>query len=257
MEDLLRRFTPRLAYLCPSHQNPTGVVMGETRRRRLARLVEETGLPLVDDNALAELSLESEPPPPVAAFLTARGGRDGSSEAAPIVTLGSMSKVFWGGLRVGWLRAPEPIIARLARLKAVGDQGCSLVSQVIAVRLLDRIDEARAVRRAQGIERLAALRGLVDELLPGWTCNRPAGGHIAWLRLPRGDASELAQVALRHGVAVVPGSLASPDGGMREYLRMPFVAEPAVLGEGLRRLAGAWEVYAASLQGRDPGRILV
>ncbi|MGH9366829.1 MAG: PLP-dependent aminotransferase family protein, partial [Thermoanaerobaculia bacterium] len=65
------------------------------------------------------------------------------------------------------------------------------------------------------------------------------------VRLPRGNADEFAQVALRHGVSVVPGSLASPDGGFADHLRLPFVLDREPMEEGVRRLARAWGGYAA------------
>ena len=253
MRELLSRSSPRLAYVCPTFQNPTGVVMPADRRRELARLAIDRGLPLLDDNALADLSLGAMPPPPVAAFASSTADRD----AAPILTIGSMSKLFWGGLRVGWIRAPEALIDRLARLKVVADHGSSLVSQVLALRLLEQVDEAKAIRRRQGLERMELLRALIAERLPGWTSNQPAGGHLLWVRLPRGDAAEFSQMALRHGVAVVAGSVSSPDGSMTDWLRIPFVLERPALTEGVRRLAEAWERYSASLSSREPVKVVL
>lgn len=251
IQGALRRVQPRIAYLCPMFQNPTGRLMGEARRRELVRLAGKAGLAIIDDNALADVSYGADPPPPLAAFATAHAG------AGEILTVGSLGKLVWGGLRVGWVRASETTIDRLARLKVVADHGGSLVSQAIAIRLLERVDEVRAVRRVEGIERLELLRTLLADRLPDWSCNRPEGGHVAWVRLPRGDANEFSQAALRHGVAVVSGSLASPDGTMTDHLRIPFVAEPATLVEGVRRLAAAWTSYAASLHAREPVRIVV
>ncbi len=247
VRDLLRRVTPRAAYLCPTFHSPTGVFLTERRRRELARVIDETGLALIEDNALADTSLGTTPPAPIAAF--ARTGA--------VITIGTMSKVFWGGLRVGWIRAPEPLVDRLVRLKVMADHGSSIVSQVLALRLLPGIDQVKAMRQAQALERLELVRSLIGRLIPDWTWNRPDGGLLLWIRLPRGDATEFAQVALRHGVAVVPGSAASPDGTMTEFLRFPFAQDPAVYQEAVPRLAQAWAVYTASLQVRDPVRFVV
>jgi len=113
---------PRLLYLMPTYQNPTGAVLSERDRRRVARLVEESGVPIVEDNTLADLSLGPAPPPPIAAF----------AGKTPVLTVGSMSKLFWGGLRVGWIRASEEVLARAARLKIMADLGGSLIGQVAA-----------------------------------------------------------------------------------------------------------------------------
>jgi DNA-binding transcriptional MocR family regulator len=147
---------------------------------------------------------------------------------------------------VGWIRAPEPLIAQLGRLKAVVDLGSPLPSQIIAARLLG--DGLQALRRERArcmAERLAHVTTLLHEWLPTWTWDAPRGGLCLWVRLPVGsNATEFAQVALRHGVSIVPGNVASPDGGFADHLRLPFGQEPAVLEEGIRRLAEAWSAYA-------------
>jgi DNA-binding transcriptional MocR family regulator len=121
-----------------------------------------------------------------------------------------------------------------------------LLSQLPAVRLLEKADRVRDLRRRQMRERFERLTKLLERHLPEWTWVPPAGGLSLWVRLPRGDANALAQVALRHGVSVVPGSLASPDGGFSDHLRMPFVLEKAPMEEGIGRLARAWAAYSAS-----------
>jgi DNA-binding transcriptional MocR family regulator len=135
LREAVAREKPRLIYLMPTYQNPTGAVMSERDRRRVARLAIESGVPLIEDNTLADLSLGSAPPPPIAAF----------AGAAPVLTIGSMSKLFWGGLRVGWIRTSEEVLARVAKLKIMADLGGSIVGQLTAVRLLG---EASRVRRA-------------------------------------------------------------------------------------------------------------
>ena len=106
----------------PTFQNPTGVVMPESHRREIARMAAERGVPILEDDALANLDLGQSPPLPISAF----------APSAPILSAGSLSKLTWGGLRAGWIRAPEPLIARLARRKALGDLGNSVVSQTLA-----------------------------------------------------------------------------------------------------------------------------
>ena len=104
--------------------------MPEKERRVIARLAEETGVPVLEDNTLAELSLGADPPPALAAF----------APKARILTVGSLSKLFWGGLRIGWIRASEEMLARIARLKIIADLGGSLLSQLAAVKLLARAE---------------------------------------------------------------------------------------------------------------------
>ncbi len=234
LKETVARVAPRLVYLMPTYQNPTGAVMPEACRRAVARLSRELQLPIVEDNTLADLSLGGRPPAPIAAF----------EPEAPVLTVGSMSKLFWGGLRIGWIRASEEILLRMTRLKIMADLGGSPIGQLVAVRLLAEAERVRASRRREMRERLDRLTKLLARHLPDWQWTPPAGGLSLWVKLPRGDADTFAQVALRHGVAVVPGTLASPDGEFGDRLRIPFVLEAAPMREGVERLARAWEAYA-------------
>jgi DNA-binding transcriptional MocR family regulator len=231
---LAARLNVRLVYVTSTFQNPVGGVMPLAQRRRLAQLVQERDMLLIDDQCLAGLCLvRDEPPPPIAAF----------APDAPILTIGSISKMGWGGLRVGWVRAPEAIIARLGRAKAVADLGASLPGQLMAMRLLQSYATLQAERVALLAERFELVSSLLGTLLPSWTWERPQGGLCLWVRLPVGTAADFAQVALRHGVSVVPGPVASPDGSFADYLRLPFGHQPAAVESGMRRLASAWAAY--------------
>jgi len=236
--DLLREAaasaSARLLYLMPTFQNPTGVLMPERARRELARLCDDLRVPVVEDHTLSDLSLGPDPPPPIAAF--SRGGL--------VMTVGSLSKLFWGGLRIGWIRAPEPVLARLLRLKITMDLGSSLVSEVLAVKLLSGAESAKRARRREVKERYECLAALLKRRLPSWSWLPPCGGLSLWVRLPHGNANAFAQVALRHGVSVVPGTLASPGGGCEGHLRLPFVLDPGAMREGVERLARAWNAYS-------------
>jgi DNA-binding transcriptional MocR family regulator len=87
---------------------------------------------------------------------------------------------------------------------------------------------------------------LLGRTLPDWRFAVPSGGLFLWVELPAGDAQEFAQVALRRGVVIVPGSLLSHDGRFDRFVRLAFLAEPAVLAAGVERLQAAWEEYRAA-----------
>ncbi|HVT16563.1 MAG TPA: PLP-dependent aminotransferase family protein [Thermoanaerobaculia bacterium] len=233
---------PRLVYLMPTCHNPAGTVVPEDARREIVRLAEESGVPVVEDNTLADLDLGPHPPPPLAAF----------ARRAPILTVGSLSKLAWAGLRIGWIRAEAPLIARLARRKALADLGCSIVPQAIAARLLGEAEAIRQVRRQQAELRLRVLEEELARALPLWRWRRPSGGLALWVRLPVGNAAELARVALRHGVAFLPGSACSPTGGCADYMRLPFVLDPPDLRDGVARLARAWSAYLPLAHSPEP-----
>jgi DNA-binding transcriptional MocR family regulator len=226
---------PRLVYLLPDCANPTGQVMPESRRREIARLADEHQVYVVEDNSLADVVLEPRGIPPVAAF--SRTGR--------VLTLGSLSKVAWGGLRVGWVRGPVEFIDPLGRLKAATDFGMSVLPQAVALRVLDELPAIAAARRAVLRQRRDLAERELARRLPEWTWTQPEGGLSLWIRLPAGTGDGLAQVALRHGVDVTPGSAHAVDGAFDDHLRLCYGPPPAVLREGIARLAAAWRDYVA------------
>jgi DNA-binding transcriptional MocR family regulator len=222
-------------YLMATFHNPTGAVMAEDARRELARLSQTAGIPIVEDDTLADMALTTAAPRPISAF----------AHHAPVISIGSLSKLFWAGLRIGWIRGPISVIAQLGQLKAVSDLGTSLVSEAVAVALLPQVEQVLQHRRRELTDRLALLQGDLERLLPNWHWRPPPGGLSVWARLPYGNALELGQVASRHGVLVAPGLAMSATDGFRDFIRLPFDHEPQVLENGLRRLAGAWEEYRA------------
>ncbi|MGH9442264.1 MAG: PLP-dependent aminotransferase family protein [Thermoanaerobaculia bacterium] len=233
LSEALARENPRLVYLMPTFQNPVGTVLSPDARREVARIADQHGTTILEDGTLEDLSFGRRPPPPLAAF--SRSGR--------VISVGSLSKLIWGGLRVGWLRAPEALLAPLANLKVMGDLGNSAISQAVAVRLLRRARGIRERRREQIQERFDLLAAELSAQLPGWVWKRPLGGLSLWVHLPHGDAEDFAPLALRHGVAILPGSTCSPTGRFSEYLRLPFCLEPQQIRDGVRRLARAWRAY--------------
>jgi len=229
----LMALRPRLVYVVPTFHNPTGALMPEPARRELARLSAELEVPVVEDNTLAELALDGGAPPPIAAL----------AGPAPILTLGSLDKLFWTGLRLGYIRGPEAWIVRLGRFKALSDLGGPLVSQAMGAYLLEHVDAAVKARRREVGAKLEVLGGLIERHLPAWTWKRPAGGLLLWARLPAGSAEELAPIAARHGVALVAGSANSPEHRFADHVRLPIVADAATMREGIARLARANAEY--------------
>nr|WP_277608134.1 PLP-dependent aminotransferase family protein [Streptomyces boncukensis] len=229
---LLRRVRARLVYLQPTAHNPTGRSLRPAARRAwaelLTRLGEEQGLFTVEDTACAELTLHGDGPP---VPLTAQLADDRTA------TVGTLSKLFWGGLRVGWIRAAPPLVRRLAEVRKSVDLSGPVLDQVLAVRLLARLPAARAQRRGALREQLAAAEALLRERAPGWEWEHPAGGPALWVRMPGADAEAAAQVARRRGVLAVPGPAFSPVDGFRDRVRVPYARDPAMLAEALRVLA--------------------
>lgn len=219
---------PALAHVISAFHNPTGDLLPPLQRRRLVETCERHGVPLVDDEALAELDLDEAAPAPMA------GGT--------VINVGSLSKLVWGGLRVGWVRAPERLIARLARLRAVHDLGGPVVDQWLAAALMPRLDVVRTRRIAELRAQRDRLCAELDANLP-WMFRVPSGGQTLWAVLPYGDASAFAQHALRFGVAVLPGQSLDPQRRSARCLRIPFHLPPDELAEAVHRMAEAWCSY--------------
>jgi DNA-binding transcriptional MocR family regulator len=237
LEQVLRHNTANLIYVTPTFNNPTGAVIPAEARPELARLAARFQVPIVEDSATMDMSLgAAAPPPPIAAF---------GNNSQVIITIGSLSKLFWGGLRIGWIRAPRQTIDRLAHLKGVADLANPPVTQLAAIRLLQNVAEVRARRRDELVRRLDGVARLLSELLPAWSWRRPAGGVCLWVRLPHGDGEDFARVAIDCGVAVVPGRYFSADDSFRQFLRISFAPEFAQVEAGIHYLARAWQRYAS------------
>jgi DNA-binding transcriptional MocR family regulator len=135
------------------------------------------------------------------------------------------------------------------------DLGSPLLTQAIAARLLGVVGEARNLRRLQLKPRRDLLVSLLRRQLPEWEFRVPSGGIFLWVKLPSGDAREYAQVALRHGVAVLPGPVMSATENHVRFLRLPFPGSPAILKSGSTRLATAWREYESSDRRERPSHL--
>jgi len=225
---------PSLIYLQSAAHSPIGSVLSHHRRVRLAELIERSHVPVIEDQSLAELTW-SACPPPLASYCT----------RSSVVTVGSIDKLFWGGLRVGWARAPAAVALRLARVKATHDLGSSVLSQLMAVRLLEGLQTSTFAddRRADLLARYHVLARNLRTQLPDWEWSEPSGGLSIWARIPEGQAMAFAQVALRCGVAVATADALSCSQRHTDRLRLSFSSRADELEEGVRRLATAWGVW--------------
>jgi DNA-binding transcriptional MocR family regulator len=220
------------AYVIPSFHNPTGAVLPTLPRQRLVEDAAAASVTLVEDEALVELGFPGERvPPPL------------SAHSDQVVSIGSLSKIVWGGLRIGWVRAPAPVIGRLARLRAVHDLGGNIPAQLAAAALLPRLDTLRRREAARRRARHGHLRAEIARRIPGWEVPAVPGGQTLWVRLPHGDGGSFTQAALRHGVAVLAGGGLDAGGSSEAYLRIHFMAREERLTEAVRRLAQAWRAY--------------
>jgi DNA-binding transcriptional MocR family regulator len=226
-----------IAYLMPTGHNPTGAVMPPLRRQALAAIADAGRVTVVEDLTLADLTLGAgDPPPPLAALSTR------------VIAVGSASKVLWGGLRVGWIRAGEPLRSALIARKSALNLGTAVTSQVLAARLLAAVDACwLAAHRAALTERRDLLAALLREHLPAWRARPPEAGLSLWAELPVDSADAFTLAAARRGVTVMAGGAACSDGRHRHFVRLSFAEQPGTLELAAERLAAAWELHAETL----------
>jgi len=226
----LRQARPRVAYVVPEFQNPTGHLMPEPLRAALVAAVHGTGTDLVVDESFVDLPLDGQQmPAPVASF----------DRHARVLSIGGMSKPYWGGLRVGWIRAPAPVVQRLAAVRAGMDMASPVLEQLVAVQLLRRAAEIVPARRAELAARRDALVATVRMELPDWRFTVPAGGVSLWAELDGPVSSALARAVAELGVRLAPGPRFGVDGTLERFLRLPFTLPAADLTEAVHRIAAA------------------
>lgn len=245
IEATLRQTRPHLAYLIPDFQNPTGFLMSDHQRGRYAAALHATRTVAVVDESLQAIALtDVSMPLPFAAH------------APDAITVGSVSKLLWSGLRVGWIRAPHDLMDRLIKARLQFDLGTALFDQLVVTELLEYGDVI-AMRRAQLRQRRDALAGAIREQLPDWRFRLPEGGMTMWLQLPHGSATRLAASLEAVGVHVPPGPMFSVEGGADQWLRIPYVRPEEELIEGVRRIADVWSSVTAKASGRPEGSRMV
>jgi 2-aminoadipate transaminase len=221
---------PKLLYTIPDHQNPAGVSLSAERREALVALARRHGFLIVEDVAYRELGFDDDALPSVWSL-------------APDVTvqLGTTSKTFFPGVRLGWAVGPAEISAQLVSAKQNTDQCAGALGQRLFEEYVRRgwIDEQLAASRALYRRKSERMLGALERTMPpsvSWT--QPRGGFFSWLTLPGVDATDLAKRAVEHGVGIVPGAPFFPDGRGAENVRLSFsMVDEAQIDDGVDRLA--------------------
>jgi DNA-binding transcriptional MocR family regulator len=248
MHAAVRQLAPSLAYLVPDSHNPTGLTMPAAQRHELADLIAGTRTRTIIDETMTEVWLDEPSPPPVAAHLTRR--RD------LVLTLGSMSKSFWGGLRIGWIRAERSTLATVAALRPSVDMGTPILEQLAAAELLKVADEVLPERRETLRTRRELMLSLLDEHLPDWRPCPGTGGLALWVRLPAPVSSALSAAASRVGLDVPPGPRFGVDGTLERFVRIPYTLPPDQMADAVQLLARAWRSVTGAA-GPEPRALVV
>lgn len=229
---LARGRTPKLLYVIPDHQNPTGLSLSPERRRQLVALCRRHRVLLVEDVAYRELAFDGSAAPSLWSL-------------APdvVIQIGTFSKILMPGVRLGWAVGPDAVVAAMTAAKQNSDQCAGALGQLLMARYLTGGHLAGTLARARALyERRARamLDALATHLLTGVTWTRPSGGFFLWLAAPpHVDTGALAAPAARLGLAYVPGAPFYTDGRGANELRLAYSrVDDGVIDEGIRRLAG-------------------
>lgn len=234
--DQLKALSPSVAYLIADFHNPTGALMPDLERARIAAAAHAAGTTLIIDETCMELCLDDDPVPlPFAAH-------------GPAILIGSLSKLVWGGMRIGWIRAERDMIARIEYARLARELGTAVLEQCIAIEAFAEGERMRALAHA----RLRAGRDAIVEgvarSLPHLTVPDTRGGLAVWVDLGQPVSTRLSLAARDHGLLLPPGPRFGLAGQFERFARLPITWEPEVALTALERLGRAWH---ALLDARD------
>lgn len=232
LPELIAAHRPKLLYVIPNFQNPTGITLSAQRRQRLYEVAAEHRLLVVEDDPYGRLRYTGHDIAPLKAV-----GPD-----PHLIYLSTFSKTVAPGMRVGWVAAAPEILRKLVMVKQAADLHSSILDQHIVCHYLrhsnndahvDRIRNAYGERYHLMDERLKA------EMPAGFDWTHPEGGMFLWVRCPEHlDTGELLKASLRHKVAFVPGQDFFPDQSSHHFMRLNFSnSTPERIVEGIARLA--------------------
>lgn len=245
LEVLLKLHQPRLLVATPEFQNPTGATLGLAQRKSIVDLAARYRFTVIESEVYRKLRYTGESLPSLKQL-----DRSGN-----VIAVASYSKVAFPGLRVGWVVAPRPVLARLAEAKQTCDLHSDQLSQAVLLRFAESGELARHVERSKrsGAERLtAALAGCAAYLPPGSRFTRPEGGMNLWVELPAPLlAADLLEIAQQRGVSFLPGTNFSQRSDHRRCLRISFGGlRPEKITEGLAILGMAARELSLARQQR-------
>ncbi|UGQ08877.1 PLP-dependent aminotransferase family protein [Yinghuangia sp. ASG 101] len=242
----------KFLYTIPNFHNPMGVCLAPERRARILEVCRRHDLLIIEDNPYGLLGFDGEPMRALRA-----------DEADGVVYLGSFSKTFAPGLRVGWAVAPHAVREKLVLAAEASVLSPPVFSQMTVSAYLETQPwraQIKTYREMYRERRDAMLDALKTHMPPGTTWTDPAGGFFVWVTLPEGlDAKAMLPRAVTARVAYVPGTAFYADGFGASSMRLSFCyPTPDRIREGVRRLASviAQELELRTMFGTPPGRSL-
>ncbi len=225
----------KFLYTIPNFHNPAGVTMSDSRRLEVAEICRDAGFPILEDNPYGLLGFDDK---------IRRAIR--ADDAENVIYLGSFSKTFAPGLRVGWVLAPHAVREKLVLANESATLNPPVFNQMMVSRYLMNFDwqgQVKAYRQTYAERRDAMITALETHMPDGTTWTRPEGGFFVWVTLPPGfDTAAMLPRAVTARVAYVPGTAFYADGLGSRQMRLSFCfPTPERIVEGIRRLASVLE----------------
>lgn len=231
----LQRSNPVVGYLMPDFHNPTGETMPLDQRERVLAAAARQGTVLIADETMAEFNIDRPGDfPPFAASAD-------STLPGTAVSIGSVAKTVWGGIRIGWIRAERPLIRKLIAARSANDLGTPILEQLIVTRLLADMPAILERRNAQLRAGRDHLETLLADRFPEWQVPHVHGGITTWVNLGSPVSSQLALAARNHGLLVPAGPRFGIDGAFERFLRIPFSYPVEDMNRAVDALALAWD----------------
>jgi 2-aminoadipate transaminase len=228
---LIKNPKAKFIYVISTFQNPTGRTMSLERRKKIVELAMMYNVPIVEDNPYGELRFEGEEIPPIKHF----------DKEGIVIYLGTFSKTFCPGLRIGWVAASPEIVRKYALAKQGADLQTNTLSQIELATFIELYDFEEHVQNVRAIykKRRDAMLNTMKEYFPSdLKYTYPSGGMFTWVELPKGVvAEEVLKKSLEYKVAFVPGSSFYPNGGNENHLRLNYgTMKEEFIIEGIKRL---------------------
>ena len=232
LEEAMLRERPKLLYVIPNFQNPTGITLAAERRRAIYELALRHGVLIVEDDPYGKLRYRGAEIPPIASL----------DEAGIVLYLSTVSKTITPGLRVGWVAGDEKLLRSVGIAKQAADLHTSNIDQRIVDRYLTDFDSAahiERIRRLYGARYEWMDKCLAAQMPEGYGWTHPEGGMFLWVTCPQGvDAGAMLPEAIERKVLFVPGRDFFPDGSGKRFMRLNFSNAPEARIEiGITRLA--------------------
>jgi DNA-binding transcriptional MocR family regulator len=229
MTSTIRASGARAAFLLPDFHNPTGNLMSDDQRALVANALRQSRTTAIVDETVVELGLDHEGPMPLPF----------GAHHADTVSIGSASKSHWGGLRIGWIRAPKHLHESLHSARVPLDIGAPVIDQLVLLHLMRASPGITQERRRQLVESRDALAEALRTRCPQLRFVTPRGGLSLWVELPDPVALQVTLAAEDEGLLFASGPRFAAAGGLDRWIRLPYVLPPAELAEAVERLVRA------------------